>query len=477
MPEMTADNNEPKAKSKRHAKVLRLQILKPADNRSWAELAKLLRDVRYRVFRLANLAVSENYLSFHLWRTGRQEEFKQRTINKLNAELRTFLKDEGANDEDLNRFSATGAVPDTICGALSQYKIRAITSPNKWRDVIKGKAALPTFRLNMSIPVRCDKPVQRRLERVNGNDVAVELMVCRKPYPSVFLKTGNIGGGARAVLDRLLANDSQSLDGYRQRCFEIKEDERDHSWWLYVTYEFPASPAPVISKDVIVGVDLGVACPLYAAINNGHARLGRRQFAALAARIRSLQTQVMTRRRSLLRGGKANLSGETSRSGHGRRRKLRPIEILEGRIHQAYTTLNHQLSKAVIDFAKNHGAGVVQAEDLSGLREVLTGTFLGERWRYHQLQEFLKYKAREAGIEFRKVNPRFTSRRCSACGYIHTTFDRAHRDANRTAGFSARFQCPQCQYEADADYNAARNLATLDIEQQIAKQSAQQGLT
>ena len=148
-------------------------------------------------------------------------------------------------------------------------------------------------------------------------------------------------------------------------------------------------------------------------------------------RIRSLQTQVMARRRQMQTGGKVSLSGDTARSGHGRRRKLQPIERLQGRISRAYTTLNHQLSKAVVDFALNHGAGVIQMEDLKGLRDELTGTFLGSAWRYFQLEEFLDYKAKEAGIEVRRVDPRYTSRRCSKCGYIHVEFDRTFRDTAR----------------------------------------------
>ena len=55
-----AQVQEPKA-PKRITKVLKLEILKPAGEMKWAQLAKLLRDARYRVFRLANLAVSEAY--------------------------------------------------------------------------------------------------------------------------------------------------------------------------------------------------------------------------------------------------------------------------------------------------------------------------------------------------------------------------------------------------------------------------------
>lgn len=467
------------SEAKRHVKVARFQILKPTGEMTWKQLAKLLCDARYRVFRLANLAVSENYLNFHMFRTGRATEHQKSTIGQLNRQLREMLVKDEAPEEELARFSKKGALPASVCDALSQYKIRALTSRAKWCDVTSGKASLPTFRADISIPIRCDRTASRRLERMPNGDVQVELQVCLKPYPRVVLMTGKIGDGVRAILDRLLDNPAQNMNGYRQRCFEVKCD-RNKRWWLYVTYDFPAEKQTSLNPAVAVGVDLGVSCPLYAAINNGHARLGRHKFKALGARIRALQTQVMARRRGMQAGGQVAVSQETARSGHGRKRKLQPIKKLEGRINDAYNTLNHQLSTAVIDFAKNHGAGVIQIENLDDLKETLRGTYLGGRWRYHQLRQFLEYKSKEAGIELRRVNPRYTSRRCSKCGFINVKFDRAYRDAGSRNGRPRGFSCPACGYGSvdyvDPDYNAARNLADLDITDKIAEQCKKQGL-
>lgn len=457
-------------------KVTKFRILKPATEMTWSELGELLRTVRYRVYRLANLAVSEAYLNFHLFRTGRQEAFKTQTIGQLSRRLRQMLLEEETKEADLTRFSATGAVPDTVASGLYQYKIRAITNLAKWRQVVRGHSSLPTFRSEMAIPVRCDKKDQRKLERVDNGDVELDLMICRRPYPRVVLQTGKLNAGQRAILDRLLANTDNARSGYRQRLFEVKQDPRTRQWWLFVTYEFPLADTSQLHPEVIVGVDLGVSVPMYVAINNGHARLGRYQFQALGNRIKALQNQVMARRRSIQRGGRANVSAATARSGHGVKRKLEPTKKLQLRIDKSYTTLNHQLSAAVIDFAKNHGAGTIQIEDLSGLGEELTGTFLGQRWRYHQLQQYLEYKATENGITLKRVNPKYTSRRCSECGFIHVEFDRAYRDQHRTNGKVARFLCPQCGYEADPDYNAARNIATAAIEDTIARQCQAQGL-
>lgn len=440
----------------RHNKVVRFAIHKPT-NMSWGELDRLLQGVRYRVFRLANLVVGNALLRFHARRTG--QTFEKESIGQTNRRLRQMLVDE---EEEVDRFAKTGAVITYVCDALAQSKIRAVTAKSKWSEVLKGHAALPSFKRTMAIPIRCDKPENRRLVRTEDGEVAVDLLICNAPYPRVILKTAKLNDGQRAILDRLLANSEQSLEGYRQRMFEIKQD-RNKKWWVYVTYDFPASKSN-LDQGVIVGVDLGYTCPLYAAISNGHERLGWNDFACVAHRIKSLQTQVMARRRQILRGGRSHLVADTARSGHGRKRHLLPMERLEGKIHDAYSTLNHQLSKGVVEFAKKHGAGTIQIEDLDGLRETLSGTFIGERWRYHQLQTQLAYKAQEAGIQVRKVNPKYTSRRCSKCGYIHLKFDREYRAKNN------RFVCPQCAYDEHPDYNAAKNLTLPDIADRIKAQ-------
>lgn len=305
-----------KEKEQRIVKVAKLRILKPLGDMTWSELGEMLRTVRYRVFRLAHLVVSEAYLSFHMFRTRRVTEFKAETMGKLSRRLREMLIKEGADEKDLNRYSQTGAVPDTVAGALSQYKIRGITSPTKWRQVIRGQVALPTFRNTMFIPVRCDKPYQRRLEQADSGDVEVELIICRKPYPRVVLGTGNLNPGQQAVLDRLLQNTDNSIDGYRQRLFETKEDIQTRRWRLYVTYDFPKTISE-LNPEIVVGFDLGYSLPLYVALNRGHARLGYRHFKALGERIKSLQKQVMAKRRAIQRGGSVNISHSTARSGHG----------------------------------------------------------------------------------------------------------------------------------------------------------------
>ena len=64
MNEETQDENLKPVAENRLQKVTKFQIVKPV-NMTWTELGKILRDVRYRYWRLANMAVCENYMRFH----------------------------------------------------------------------------------------------------------------------------------------------------------------------------------------------------------------------------------------------------------------------------------------------------------------------------------------------------------------------------------------------------------------------------
>ncbi len=198
-------------KPKRNVKAAKFEIIKPV-NMSWDELGEILRDIRYRVWRLANLAVSEEYLRYRMgWKKG-SKEYKNGTIDKLNNQLWKMLKEEHkrskekkgkeGSEDDLKSY-AKGAVPGEVTAALGQYKVRPLIRGGKWSKVLRGETSLPTFRKDMGIPVRCQTARHARLERTEGSQVVVDLQVKTKPYPRVVLGTRGISKGEEADLERI----------------------------------------------------------------------------------------------------------------------------------------------------------------------------------------------------------------------------------------------------------------------------------
>jgi putative transposase len=66
---------------------------------------------------------------------------------------------------------------------------------------------------------------------------------------------------------------------------------------------------------------------------------------------------------------------------------------------------------------------------------------------------FLQYKAEEAGVVCRRVNPSYTSQNCSDCG---------HRNSLKLS--DRLFKCTCCNFETTRDHNAAINIKTLGLQ-------------
>ena len=70
-------------------------------------------------------------------------------------------------------------------------------------------------------------------------------------------------------------------------------------------------------------------------------------------------------------------------------------------------------------------------------------------WNFAQLQRYIEYKAQEKGISVVYLDARYSSQKCSRCGY--------RIRSNRKD--QVHFECRKCGYRLNADLNAARNLA------------------
>ena len=72
---------------------------------------------------------------------------------------------------------------------------------------------------------------------------------------------------------------------------------------------------------------------------------------------------------------------------------------------------------------------------------------------WNQFQQFLTYKAAEAGRKLGLVNPAYTTQTCHQCG---------HREEKK---LSERMHCcSQCGYRTTRDLNAAQNILALGLD-------------
>jgi IS605 OrfB family transposase len=125
------------------------------------------------------------------------------------------------------------------------------------------------------------------------------------------------------------------------------------------------------------------------------------------------------------------------------------IQRLGGRERRYIRDRMHAVSRGIVDEAIRYDCSVIALEDLSGIHRLLSRAEFSHYWAYAALARFVEYKAKHEGIEVVHVAPRGTSRTCAECGYC----DRSNRTDRAT------FACQQCGASANADYNAAKNVA------------------
>ncbi len=136
----------------------------------------------------------------------------------------------------------------------------------------------------------------------------------------------------------------------------------------------------------------------------------------------------------------------------GTKAARRVLKRLSGKERRSATWVNHNIAKQIVEKAKDTGRAIA-LENLKGIRD--RARFRKPQrvnlhsWSFHQLGQFIKYKAKRAGVQVVEVHPAYTSQSCSDCGYVH----RSNRQSQ------ARFICGECGHTLHADHNAALNIS------------------
>jgi putative transposase len=221
------------------------------------------------------------------------------------------------------------------------------------------------------------------------------------------------------------------------RSFRVKLD-RAGRWHV----AFAAVPDPIEGPGTgeVVGVDRGVA--VSAALSTGEMLTCPRLSASRQWRLTRLQRRLARARR-----------------GSNRRRQVKlAIARLKAREGDARKDWAEKLST---DLARRFDVICVEELRITGMTRTGKGSaevpgrnvrakaglnreILASGWGIlvRRLEE-------KAPGRIKKINPAFTSQRCSACGHV----------ASQNRKSQAVFACTACRYTANADVNAAKNIA------------------
>lgn len=190
--------------------------------------------------------------------------------------------------------------------------------------------------------------------------------------------------------------------------------------------QLEADPA---SGDDVLGVDVGE-------VNIAATSTGK---IFKANRLRHDRDVFLDRRRALQRNGSQSAKSALRKASGREARRVR---------HE-----NHVVSKQIVAEAVKTGAATISMEDLTYIRErIKMGKRMRarlHRWSWRQLQDFVAYKAQEAGIDVVYIDPAYTSKTCSECHCLGTRV-------------RSKFSC-SCGNLRHADANAASNIRRLAL--------------
>ena len=276
-------------------------------------------------------------------------------------------------------------IPSDILANLNQ-KIQENYNNNQ-KKIESGERALSTYKKGMEIPfsIRENKRLKLFIK---------EEGIYLKWFKEILfrLEFGKDASNNRCIVERLIESDRQQKkkgEDYVANNSSIKLVKYGKSTriFLLLSIDIPAKKQ-VLDKDVVLGVDLGIKCPLYLAINkndNFKMQIGdiehfHNQRTMFQKRFKSLQKLICTQ------------------GGHGRKKKLEPLEKLKGKERNWVHTQNHVYSREVIKQALKQNAGTIHMESLKDFGKGKDGyvkdeyKYLLRYWSYYELQSMIEYK-------------------------------------------------------------------------------------
>ncbi len=220
----------------------------------------------------------------------------------------------------------------------------------------------------------------------------------------------------------------------------LQYDEQEDTFYLHVTLKNPdyevdttecqeaESPDDHEKNGTVLGVDLNVT-GAFAVTSTG-------AFIGSADYLNHKRDQYEQRRGKLQKTG--------TRSAH------LTIKSIGNTFSEWSLNWLHNRANELIEEANNADVGVdgIIFETLDHIRENIANGSKFQQWAYAKFVKLVEYKVESTELFVDFVNPAYTSLRCSHCGFTH--------EDNRS---DKQFVCQKCEYEANADYNAAKNIA------------------
>ena len=217
----------------------------------------------------------------------------------------------------------------------------------------------------------------------------------------------------------------QYLDSEQWSVTESTLTARDGDYFLHIGFRRPQSDTErnTAEDGTVLGVDLGI------------------KNLAVTSTASFVSGRELTHKLQEFEKVRAGLQQTGTRSAH------QTLKRSSGRELRYVRDVLHRASNVIIAEALRYECDVIAFEDLTHIRN-RTDASWGHKWAFRTLYEQVEYKAKAEGITVEQVGSAYTSKRCAECGFTADENRRSRTD----------FRCVKCESEANADYNAAKNI-------------------
>lgn len=355
----------------------------------------------------------------------------------------THLKLDQANPGKLRKLDQLALEHQRVVQAYVDWLIeRQIDQPNKYADIPEQDVPTPLSDrwqrcawqqacgvVQSWYANGCETPPVLRSVCLQANANVAVIEPSHRPRFDFWLRISTLEAGRPIrVPITLYGRARETLSQFPKFCTGVTLNKRDGQWYATFVVE---RRGPKAWPSAVIGVDIGMVSIISTSGGQRYGQISpelRRRVERATEKHRRKQklNACLKRKNKPTVDLGDNRTNAFSRNEIGRALNQMLDELLKGS-----AVALERLSVKDMRFKSRQMNRVLRASQLGYVRDKL------------------KFKLDERGIRYRSVQPAYSSQQCSHCGF---TFSLNRRS-------QAEFRCLWCGYEANADENAAANLA------------------
>lgn len=199
--------------------------------------------------------------------------------------------------------------------------------------------------------------------------------------------------------------DNRNMDLLKHKLGTLRITKKANKWMAQISVTIPTVQGTGLK---VMGVDLGLKVPAVAVTDDEKVR-----FFGNGRQNKYVKRKFRSERKAL-----------------GKRKKLNAIRNSKDKEQRWMKDQDHQVSRAIVNFAKDNRVSVIRLEQLANIRQTARTSRKNEKnlhsWSFYRLSQFIEYKANLEGIKVEYVNPAYTSQTCPTCFEKNKAQDRKY---------------------------------------------------